>query len=118
MRSEPLYGERGLRLGAVARQPLANQAELERRDVVVEHTAEEPLLAERSDERPVDATGLAFARDGVELVLGELLRAMEELEVLGSEVRVGGYAITAVPTSSTFAASSNSALTPSRATAG
>jgi hypothetical protein len=76
------------------------------------------VLAERSDQRAVDATGLTFPRDLVELLARELLRAVQQLDVLGREVRVGGYAITAVPTSSTRAASSNSALTPSSAIAG
>ena len=102
----------------MAGEALANQAQLERRDVVVEHPAQQPVLAERPDEGAVDATGLAFARDGIELVLGESLRVVQQLDVLGREVRVGGYAITAVPTSSTRAASSNRALTPNNAIAG
>ena len=52
-------------------------------------------------------------------VARELLRVLEQLDVLSGEVRVGrAQAITAVATSSTFAASSNRALTPSSAIAG
>ena len=52
-------------------------------------------------------------------VARQLLGVLEQLDVLGGEMRVGrAQAITAVATSSTFAASSNSALTPSSAIAG
>jgi hypothetical protein len=76
------------------------------------------VLAERAHERPVDAPGRALPREWRQLVARESLRMAQQLDVLPGEVRVGGYAITAVATSSTRAASSNSALTPSRAIAG
>jgi hypothetical protein len=117
MRPEALHGERGLGLGAVAGEPLADQAQIEGRHLAVEDAAEQPVLAERLDERAVDAAIVAGERG--ERVARERLRAFEQLDVLGREVRVGrAQAITAVATSSTFAASSNSALTPSNAIAG
>ena len=118
MRPEPLHGERGLRLGAVPREPFADQAQLERRDLAAEHPAQQPALAERLHERSVDLPGRPLPRERGELIAGERLRVAQELGVLRGEVRVGGHAITAVATSSTRAASSNSALTPSRAIAG
>ena len=116
MRPEPLHRERGLRLGAMAREALADQAQLERRNLprATEHPTQQAVLAERAHERPVDA----LPRKRGELISGEGLRVAQQLGVLGGEVRVGGYAITAVATSSTRAASSNSALTPSKAIAG
>ena len=75
------------------------------------------MLAERGDQRAVQAA--VVCRERREDVARERLSAVEQLEVLGGEVRVGrAQAITAVATSSTFAASSNSALTPSSAIAG
>ena len=118
MRAQPLHGERGLRLGAVPREPLPDEAELESRDLATEHSAQQPALAERLHERSVDLAGRPFPRERRELIPGEPLRVAQELGVLRGEVRVGGYAITAVATSSIRASSSNSALTPSRAIAG
>jgi hypothetical protein len=118
MRAQPLHGERGLGLGAVPREPFADQAQLERRHLAAEHSAQQPVLAERAHERPVELPGRPLPRERGELIPGERLRVAQQLGVLRGEVGVGGYAITAVATSSTRAASSNSALTPSRAIAG
>ena len=75
------------------------------------------MLAECFDQRAVQAAVLR--RERREGVARKLLRVLEQFDVLGGEVRVGrAQAITAVATSSTFAASSNSALTPSSAIAG
>ena len=77
------------------------------------------MLAERSHERPVDLAGPPLPRERGELVPGEPLRVAQQLQVLLGEVGVGrAQEITAVATSSTRAASSNSALTPSSAIAG
>jgi hypothetical protein len=116
MRSESLHGERGLGFGAVPREALADQAQLERRDLAAEHSFEQAV--EGADQRPVDAAGLPAVGQRRKGVAGELLCVAQQSEVLVGEVDVGGYAITAVATSSTRAASSNSALTPSSAIAG
>jgi hypothetical protein len=118
MRPEPLHGERRLGLGAVPREPLADQAQLERRDLSAEHAAQQPVLAECPHERPVDLARRPLTRERGERIPRESLRVAQQVGVLRGEVRVRGYAITAVATSSTRAASSNSALTPSRAIAG
>ena len=118
MRAQPLHRERGLGLGAEPREPFADQAQLEGRNLAVEHPGQQPALAERAHKRPVDLPGRPLPRERGELIPGEPLRVAQQLCVLRGEVRVGGYAITAVATSSTRAASSNSALTPSRAIAG
>jgi hypothetical protein len=76
------------------------------------------VVAERPHERPVDVPWRPLPRERGERISGEALRVAQQLAVLRGEVRVGGYAITAVATSSIRAASSNSALTPSRAIAG
>jgi hypothetical protein len=117
MGPQALHRERGLGLGAVPREPLADQAQVEGRNLIVEHSAEQPVLAECGDQRPIETA--VMRRERLEHVMRELLRVLEQLDVVGREVRVGrAQAITAVATSSTFAASSNSALTPSRAIAG
>jgi hypothetical protein len=75
------------------------------------------VVAKRRDERPVDAAVVLCER--LEDIARKLLGVLEQLDMLSGEVRVGcAQAITAVATSSTFAASSNSALTPSNAIAG
>jgi hypothetical protein len=117
MRAKTLHRERGLRLGAVPREALADQAQVERGDLAVEHPAQQPVLAERLDERPVDTA--VVLRQRCEDVTRQPLRMLEQFDVLWGEVRVGrAQAITAVATSSTFASTSNSALTPSSAIAG
>ncbi len=59
--AQPLQGQRGLGLGRDGRQRLAQQAELQRRGVAgrlvggaAEESAEQPVLAERGEQRPVD----------------------------------------------------------------
>jgi len=117
MRPEALDREGGLGLGAAARKALADEAQVERGDLAVEDPAQQPVLAERRDQRPIDAP--VVRRERREDVARELLCLAQELDLLGGEVRVGGaQAITAVATSSTFAASSKSALTPRSAIAG
>jgi hypothetical protein len=119
MRPEPLHGERGLRLGAVPRETLPDEAQVERWDLVAEHAAQQATLAERAHERPVDLSRRPLARERDERVAGEPLRLAQQLQVFAGEMGVGRVqGITAVATSSTRAASSNSALTPSRAIAG
>jgi hypothetical protein len=126
MRPQPLDGERGLGLGAVAGEPLADQAELERGHVVAaaEHAAEQAVLGQRADERAVQAARRrAVAGDRRQHVAGQRLRAAQQRHVLVGQVRVrrrgvAAHGITAVATSSTRAASSNSAVTPNRPIAG
>ena len=117
MGAQSLHREGGLRLGAVAREPLADQAQVERRDLAAEHPAKQAMVAERAHERPVEASvGSGERREDV---AGKGLRAAQQLDVLLGEVRVGrAQGITAVATSSTRASGSNSALTPSSAIAG
>jgi hypothetical protein len=74
MRPEPLHRERGLRLGAVPREPFADQAQLEGRNLAAEHSAQQPVLAERLHERSVDLPGRPFPRERGELIPGERLR--------------------------------------------
>ena len=57
--AEALERERRLRLGAAVRQPLAQLAELLGR--TVEDELQEPFVAQRLDERPVQPAGLALA---------------------------------------------------------
>ena len=116
MRPEPLHRERGLGLGAVTREPFADEAEVEGGHLAAEHALEQAV--ERLDERAVDPPRLALVRDRRERVAGECLRRAQQRDVLVGQVRVRGYAITAVATSSTRAASSNSSVTPSSASAG
>ena len=117
MRAEALDRERGLGFGAVAGKALADEAEVQRGNLAVEDAAQQAVLAERRDQGPIDAP--VVRRERGEDVARQLLGMAQQLDVLGGQVRVGGaQAITAVATSSTFAASSNSALTPSRAIAG
>ena len=116
MRPEPLHRERGLGLGAVAGESFADQAQVEGGDLAAEHALKQAI--ECAHERPVDAPGLAGLRDRPERVACERFGGAQQLDVLVGEVRVGGYAITAVATSSTRAASSNNSVTPSSASAG
>jgi hypothetical protein len=75
------------------------------------------VLAERLYEWPIEAPVLRGERR--EDVSRKRLGVAQQRDVLVGEVRVGrAQAITAVATSSTRAASSNSALTPSSAIAG
>ena len=120
MRPEPLHREGGLRLGAMAREALADKAQLERRNLArpAEHPAQQAVLAERAHQWAVDAPGRTLPRERGERVAGERLRVAQQLDVVFREVGVGGYAITAVAMSSTRAASSNSAVTPNSPIAG
>jgi hypothetical protein len=119
MRPEPLDRERGLRLGAVARKALADEAQLERRNLAIQDAAQEAVLAESPHQRPVEAPGLTLAGECRERVAGEHLGVAQQLYLFLGEVGVGrAQGITAVATSSTLASSSCSAVTPSRAIAG
>ena len=84
MRAEPLERERGLRLGRLRREGLADTAQLEGRRPPVprEHSGEEVVLAERADERPVHASALAGARERREHV------ARQQAEVGGGDAHV------------------------------
>jgi len=117
MCSQALHRERGLGLRAVPRESFADQAQVQCGDLAVEYAAEQALVAERCDQRAVDAAAVLGER--LEDVACEPLRMLEQRDVLRGEVRIGrAQAITAVATSSTFASSSNSALMPSSAIAG
>ena len=117
MRPQALHREGGLGLRAVAREALADEAQVERGNLAVEDPAQQPVLAERRDQPPIDAP--VVRRERREDVARQLLGMAKQLDVLVGEVRVGGaQAITAVATSSTFASSSKSALTPRSAIAG
>jgi hypothetical protein len=100
----------------VAGQSLSDEAEVEGGDLAVEDALQQPVLAEGLYERAIDAA--VVGRERREDVAGKRLGVLEELQMRLRQMRVRGQAITAVATSSTFAASSKSALTPSSAIAG
>ena len=80
MRAEALHGEGGLRLGAVAREALADEAQVERGDLAVEDAAEQPVVAERLDQRAVDAAVVGCER--CEDIARQVFRMLEQRDVL------------------------------------
>ena len=121
VRAQALEGECRLGGGAIARQPLPNQAQLEGgdRSIASQHGREQPVRCQRGDERPVDRTRLPAGGDRGQDVAGQSLASFEERPLLLGQVRVGrAHGITATPTSSTRARGSKSSVTPITAIAG
>ena len=121
VRPEALERKGDLGLGREARQPLADEAEIEDREIApgVEHLGHEAVCRERGDQRTVDAARLATPGDRRQHIAGERLAANEQRPLRLGEVRVGGaHPRTATPTSSTSARGSRSSVTPISAIAG
>ena len=138
-RAQPLHGERGLRLGAVAREPLADQAQLHRADVrapalVVELVEPVEQAGSRRSSRTSGRFSCARRRPrapAAPALAGRGRRRLQQLELPGLQVGVeqgsrhrddGGHpassASTASAMSSTSASSSNSRVTPNSPIAG
>ncbi len=74
VRAESLDRERGLGLGALARERLADQAQLDRADrPVLEQPRQQSVLGERLDQRAVDAAGVAGRRRSASSVVAREL---------------------------------------------
>jgi hypothetical protein len=72
MCAEALDREGGLGFGAVAGKALADEAEIQRGSLAVEDAAQQAVLAERRDQRPIDAP--VVRRERREDVARQLLR--------------------------------------------
>ena len=119
-RAEPLHRERRLRLGARAREALADQAQVHR-GLAENNRSSSPCAAIAASSGRLTSPGVPSAAIGASSPRGELGASREQLALGLAQVRVErrhGSGLTATAISSIFASTSNRRTTPNRPAAG